>query len=42
MAREGIARVLGEKVQEGYLREKEAIALAQMILWKNPSNFFNL
>lgn len=40
MARRNIARVLAEKVQEGFCRESEAAELARMILHDNPDRLF--
>ena len=42
MARQVVARVLSEKVAEGYMNEDEAIALAGKILRDNPANLFKL
>lgn len=42
MARQVVARVLSEKVSEGYLTEHEAISLAVKILRDNPAEFYRL
>ncbi|MDP7415282.1 MAG: amidohydrolase family protein [Dehalococcoidales bacterium] len=42
MARQVVARVLSEKVTEGYLNENEATALARKILRDNPADLFRL
>ena len=42
MAREGVARVLSEKVEEGYFTETEAIRVARQILHDNPTELFRL
>jgi predicted TIM-barrel fold metal-dependent hydrolase len=42
IARENIARVLIEKVEEGYLNEEEAIKIAYRLLRDNPKELFNL
>ena len=42
MARHVVARVLSEKVSEGYLTEEEAINLAQRVLRDNPAALFKL
>jgi len=42
MARQVVARVLSEKVSEGYLKEDEAIVLARRILSDNPAALFKL
>jgi len=42
IARENIARVLIEKVEEGYLNEEEAIKIAFRLLRDNPKELFNL
>jgi hypothetical protein len=42
MAREVVARVLAEKVDEGYLAEDEAIRLAGKMLRDNPAALFRL
>ncbi len=42
MARQVVARVLSEKVEESYLTEAEAIRLAQRILRDNPAALFKL
>lgn len=39
-AKENIARVLSEKVDEGYFDIKEALAYAEKILYKNPKDFY--
>lgn len=41
-AREIVALVLSEKVEQGYLRERAAIALGERILRENPAEFFSL
>ena len=42
MARQQVARVFSEKVEEGYMGEEEAVLLAQKILRDNPARLFNL
>jgi predicted TIM-barrel fold metal-dependent hydrolase len=42
IARENIARVLIEKVEEGYLEEEEALKIANRLLRENPRELFNL
>ena len=42
MARDVVARVLSEKVDEGYLAEDEAIRLAGKVLRDNPAALFGL
>jgi hypothetical protein len=42
MAREDVARVLTEKVESGYLREGEALALARKLLHDNGAALFGL
>jgi hypothetical protein len=42
IARENIARVLIEKVEEGYLNEEEALKIAFRLLRDNPKELFNL
>jgi len=42
MARQVVARVLSEKVDEGYLSEDEAIMLARRMLRDNPASLYNL
>lgn len=42
MARQVVARVLSEKVDEGYLGEDEAIALARRMLRDNPASLYKL
>jgi hypothetical protein len=42
MAREGVARVLSEKVETGYLSEEEAMQIAQLILHDNAARLFGL
>ena len=42
MAREAVARVLSEKVVEGYMTEDEAIVLAKRMLRENPAALFKL
>jgi len=42
MARQVVARVLSEKVAEGYMNEDEAITLAGKILRDNPAALFQL
>lgn len=42
MARDNIARVLAEKVEEGYFSPSEAIGFARRILRDNPLEVFNL
>lgn len=40
MARQTIARLLADKVEEGYFSEEEAVALAEKILRENPSALY--
>jgi len=42
MARQVVARVLSEKVSEGYLTEDEAVRLAGKVLRDNPAALFDL
>ena len=42
MARKVVARVLAEKVEEGYMSEEEALALARKILRDNPAHLYGL
>jgi len=42
MARQVVARVLSEKVDEGYLSEEEAITLARRMLRDNPASLYKL
>jgi glucuronate isomerase len=42
MARQVVARVLSEKVADGYMPEDEAISLAGRILRDNPAELFKL
>jgi hypothetical protein len=42
MARRGVAQVLAEKVEGGYLTEDEAIVLARKLLRENAVQFFRL
>ena len=42
MARQVVARVLSEKVDEGYLSEDEAIRLARRMLRDNPASLYKL
>ena len=42
IARESVARVLLEKIEEGYFSLYEAIEFAQKILRDNPLEFFNI
>jgi len=42
VARQAVARVLSEKVSEGYMRENEAIVLAQRILRDNAAILYQL
>ena len=42
MARQVVARVLSEKVDEGYLSEDEAVALARRMLRDNPASLYKL
>ena len=42
MARQVVARVLSEKVSEGYMTEDEAAALARKILRDNPAALFGI
>ena len=42
IARQTIARVLTQKVSDGYLSEEEAMTVAKMILYENVKRFYNL
>jgi hypothetical protein len=42
MTRQVVARVLSEKIAEGYMSEQEAIVLAKRILRDNPAALFNI
>ena len=42
MARRVVARVMAEKVEDGYMSETEALALARRMLHDNPARLFNL
>ena len=42
MAREAVARVLTEKVEDHYLEEEEALTLARKMLRDNPADLFGL
>jgi hypothetical protein len=42
MARSVVARVLSDKIREGYMDEEEAIALAHKMLRSNPMILFKL
>ncbi len=42
MARQVVARVLSEKVDEGYLSEDEAVVLARRMLRDNPASLYKL
>jgi predicted TIM-barrel fold metal-dependent hydrolase len=42
MARQLVARVLSEKVDEGYLSEDEAVVLARRMLKDNPASLYKL
>jgi predicted TIM-barrel fold metal-dependent hydrolase len=42
MARRAVSRVLTEKVEDGYLTEDEAVALAQGMLRDNPATLYRL
>ncbi len=42
MARQIVARVLSEKVDEGYLSQDEALVLAQRMLRDNPASLYKL
>ena len=42
MTRQVVARVLSEKVDEGYLSEDEAVALARRMLRDNPASLYKL
>ncbi len=42
MARQVVARVLSEKVDEGYLSQDEALVLAQRMLRDNPASLYKL
>jgi hypothetical protein len=42
MARQVVARVLSEKVEDGYMSEGEALSLARMMLRDNPARLHGL
>ncbi|MDP3063963.1 MAG: amidohydrolase family protein, partial [Chloroflexota bacterium] len=42
MARQVVARVLSEKVEDGYMSEAEALKLARMMLRDNPARLYGL
>ncbi len=42
LARDNVARVLTEKINEGYFTENEALELARKILRENPAAFFKI
>ncbi|MBU2534875.1 MAG: amidohydrolase family protein [Chloroflexota bacterium] len=42
MARQMVARVLSEKVDEGYLSEDEAVSMARRMLRDNPASLYKL
>jgi predicted TIM-barrel fold metal-dependent hydrolase len=42
MARRVVARVLSEKIYEGYMEEEEAVSLARKMLRNNPISLFKL
>jgi hypothetical protein len=42
MTRQVVARVLSEKVDEGYLSEDEAVVLARRMLRDNPASLYKL
>lgn len=42
MAREDIAKVLGERVEDGLMTENEAIEVAKMWFYDNPKNLYQL
>jgi len=42
MARQAVSRVLTDKVEDGYLAEEEAVALARQILRENPATLYRL
>jgi len=42
MARDNIARVLTEKIEENYFSQSEAVEFAQKILRDNPLEVFNI
>jgi hypothetical protein len=39
---ECLARVLSQKIEEGYFSEKKAIELARRILYDNPKEIYNM
>ena len=41
MARAAAAEVLADKVEDGYLKEEEALALLKRILYQNGKDFFS-
>jgi hypothetical protein len=41
MARAAVAEVLADKVEDGYLKEEEALALLRRILYQNGKDFFS-
>ncbi|MEM2687831.1 MAG: amidohydrolase family protein [Thermoproteota archaeon] len=42
MAREDVAKVLGGRVEDGYMTENEAIEIARMWFYDNPKNLYRL
>ncbi len=42
LARDNVARVLTEKIKEGYLTENEALEIARKILRENPAKVFEM
>lgn len=42
MARDVVSHVLGEKVEEGYMTEDEAVALGRKMFRDNPARLYNL
>ncbi|MBO3832299.1 MAG: amidohydrolase family protein [Candidatus Brockarchaeota archaeon] len=42
MAREDVARVLGKRVEEGFMTESEAVELARMWFYENPRSLYQL
>jgi hypothetical protein len=40
MARQNIARVMAEKVADGFFNETEAVGIARMMLHDNPHRMF--
>ncbi len=42
IAKRAIAWALAEKIEDGFISEKEAVALARKLLYENPKNSYRL